>query len=80
MFIRKNGWTDLNDINADLTALVGGKGWDIVSVRRPLHKSDCLFDAFEKEFGALVYKRQEVEEMTLEQVCKLLGKEIKIIK
>lgn len=80
MFIRKNGWTDLNDINADLASTLGGKDWDIVSVRRPLHKSDCLFDAFEKEFGALVYKRQEVEEMTLEQVCKLLGKEIKIIK
>lgn len=80
MFIRKNGWTDFNDIYTDLTSLLGGKGWDIVSVRRPLCKSDCLFDAFDKSLGIIVYERQEVEEMTLEQVCKLLGKEIKIIK
>lgn len=80
MFICKNGWTDFDGIHDDLTSSQGGNGWDIMSVRRPKTKSDCQFDAFESECGTLVYERDEVEEMTLEQVCKLLGKNIKIIK
>lgn len=80
MFIRKAGWTDFKDIDDDLIATQGGKDWDIVSVRRPIKKHDCMFDAFEYKRGTLIYERKEVEEMTLEQVCKLLGKEIKIIK
>lgn len=53
---------------------------DIMAVRRPMSKSDFSFDIFVYETGKLVYERKEVEEMTLEQVCKLLGKEIKIVK
>lgn len=53
---------------------------DIMAVRRPMSKSDFSFDIFVYETGKLIYERKEVEEMTLEQVCKLLGKEIKIVK
>ena len=76
----QDGWYDLLDIKPDLTNMYEQKGWDIVAIRRPKGKSDCQFDAFRCERGTLVYERKEVEEMTLEQVCKLLGKEIKIVK
>ena len=79
MFIRRSGWNNLDSIKSDLTC-TNGKEFDIVAVRRPKEKGDCQFNAFEYKWGTLVYERQEVEEMTLEQVCKLLGKEIKIIK
>lgn len=56
------------------------KDWDIVAVRRPECPRDCSLEAFDKKLGKLVYERKEVEEMTLEEVCKALGKEIKIVK
>ena len=80
MFIRQNDWNDFGDIDDDLLSLCGGEGWDIISVRRPIKKKDCQFDAFNLKYGALVYEREEVEEMTLAEVCKLLGKNIKIVK
>lgn len=70
---------NLDDINDDLTSQ-SSKSQDIIAVRRPEEKFDCCFWAFDFEKGTLIYERKEVEEMTLEQVCKLLGKEIKIIK
>lgn len=79
MFITKDGWNDLAHEHNDLTDSISSE-FDIVAVRRPRKKFDCVFDAFVKERGDLVYERKEVEEMTLAEVCKLLGKEIKIIK
>lgn len=79
-FITKTGWNDLADIKDDLTNATYG-GWsDIVAVRRPIHKADCVFHAFAHKLGVLIYERKEVEEMTLEEVCKALGKEVKIVK
>lgn len=78
MFITKDGWNDLDTERNDLTNCISSE-FDIVAVRRPRNKFDCVFDAFVKERGELVYERKEVEEMTLAEVCKLLGKEIKII-
>lgn len=78
MFITKDGWNDLDHERNDLTDLISSE-FDIIAVRRPHNKFDCVFDAFVKERGELVYERKEVEEMTLAEVCKLLGKEIKII-
>lgn len=82
MFIRQNGWNDLDNTREDLMDMLGDDGYDIVAVRRPINKKDCCFDAFKYQCGTLVYERKEkeVKEMTLEQVCKLLGKKIKIIK
>lgn len=78
MFITKDGWNDLAHERNYLTNFISSE-FDIVAVRRPRNKFDCVFDAFVKERGELVYERKEVEEMTLAEVCKLLGKEIKII-
>jgi hypothetical protein len=77
--ICKRGWNDLDDTREDLTDKQHSD-YDIVAVRRPKEKGDCQFDAFGCKHGTLVYERKEVEEMTLAEVCKLLGKEIKIIK
>lgn len=60
--------------------LVFDNGNKIVAVRRPIVNPDCSFTTFTYERGELVYERKEVEEMTLEEVCKALGKEIKIVK
>lgn len=79
IFITKDSYNDLESFNDDLTSQ-HGSDYDIVAVRRPIQKSDCVYSAFAVKRGKLIYERKEVEEMTLEQVCKLLGKEIKIIK
>lgn len=80
MLICEDGWCDLDDVENDLTDISMSDNWDIVAVRRPNKKGDCQFCAFDCEYGTLVYERKEVEEMTLSEVCKLLGKEIKIVK
>ena len=79
--IQRGEWFDLSDISENLTH----KGYkesdyDIIAVRRPIEPYHCQFDAFDEELGRLVYKRKEVEEMTLEEVCEALGREIKIVK
>lgn len=79
MFITRDGWNDMNQVNPNLTNKAYEE-FDIVAVRRPLKKSDCQFNAFRDKMGTLVYERKEVEEMTLAEVCRLLGKEIKIVK
>jgi hypothetical protein len=53
---------------------------DIVAVRRSSTLEDMSFDAFEKKLGRLVYERDETVEMTLEEICKALGKNVKIVK
>ena len=70
----------LADINEDLTHSFFKDG-DIVAVRRPKIPTDCQFSAFKENRGTLIYDRErdEVEELTLAEVCKLLGKNIKII-
>ena len=80
VFILQSHWNDPSNTRLDLTSKIN-KNADIMAIRRPVTKSDCIFGAFEEgyERGVLVYQRKEVEEMTLEEVCKLLGKEIKII-
>lgn len=82
MLIRKCGWNDLDDIREDLTSGYNNPQFDIIAVRRPTNKCDCCFEAFSTQRGTLVYDRKHdtVEEMTLAEVCKLLGREIKIVK
>ena len=83
MLILQEDWDDPSHIRLDLTSEITSDA-DIMAIRRPIAKSSCIFGAFEEghERGILVYQREEVkevEEMTLKEVCKLLGKEIKII-
>lgn len=84
LICQTGGWNDLLDINEDLiyklycNHLVSEH--DIMAVRRPREPGDCQFSAFDEKLGELIYERKEVKEMTLEEVCKELGREIKIIK
>lgn len=80
--IRKVGWNDLDEIHDDLTSSFHREQLDIIAVRRPTSKCDCCFEAFSTQRGALIYDRERDEptEMTLSEVCKLLGKNIKIVK
>ena len=82
-FISKDFFNYLSKVNEDLTFGCGcgsDSDWDIIAVRRPSEPYECQFCAFDKELGELVYEHKEPEEMTLEEVCKALGKEIKIVK
>lgn len=76
--ICKEAWANLSTYKDDLLATYN-HDVDIVAVRR-LHNGGCAFEIFEDGRGELVFERTEVEEMTLEEVCKALGKEIKIVK
>ena len=78
--IARSTWYDLNNYKDDLTSVYGYEQYDVMAVRRPKVKGDCQFDAIKYDWGTLVYERKEVEEMTLEEICRLLGKEIKIVK
>ncbi len=80
LICKGGGYNLLSLFKNDLTHITM-REWDIIEVRRPKEKWDCCFDAMGvSRRGTLVYERKEPEEMTLEQVCKLLGKEIKIVK
>jgi hypothetical protein len=79
--VMRDAFCNLKGFHDDLTREVFDTvAHDIVAVRRPESAYHCQFCAFEKKYGALVYERKEVEEMTLAEVCRLLGKEIKIVK
>lgn len=68
--------------HSDLTA-VGESGSeyanDIMQVRRPVHPSDVCGNIFDDCKGCLLYAREKEEEMTLDEVCKALGRKIKIV-
>ena len=78
--IYKNGSMGLRNYRENLTCIVNS-AFDIVAVKRPSSSLSCQFNAFDNALGQLIYEREKkVEEMTLAEVCKFLGKEIKIIK
>lgn len=82
--IQRDGFNSLYELTDDLKCIYSDKEDnfdDIVAVRRPKSPRDCQFCAFAEGLGELVYERKyEPEEMTLEEICKALGKEIKIVK
>ena len=80
VFVGDHGdYAEMGCINDDLTSSCGTNR-DIIAVRRINCNYGNPFQTFQHEYGTLVYERKEVEEMTLEEVCKALGKEIKIVK
>lgn len=80
--IRRDGFNILDELTDDLLSTFNDDDSDdIIAVRRPKQPYHCQFCAFDEELGELVYERKdEPEEMTLEEICKALGKEIKIVK
>ena len=80
IILQNGGRLTYETVSEDLTDAYNEKEYDIVAVKRPIDKYDCAFSSFERNNGIFVYERKEVEEMTLDEICKLLGKEIKIVK
>ena len=80
--IRKDEFNILDELTDDLTDIFNDEDSDdVIAVRRPKQPYECQFCAFDEGFGELIYERKdEPEEMTLEEICKALGKEIKIVK
>ena len=80
--IRRDGFNILDELTDDLLSTFNDDDSDdIIAVRRPKQPYHCQFCAFDEGLGELVYERgDEPEEMTLEEICKALGKEIKIVK
>ena len=80
--IRKDEFNILDELTDDLTNIFkDDDSDDVIAVRRPKQPYECQFCAFDEGFGELVYERgDKPEEMTLEEICKALGKEIKIVK
>jgi hypothetical protein len=57
-----------------------GEEYDIIAVRRPTYNTSCTFKAFEENCGTLVYDRNRASNFTLDEVSKLLGVKVKIVK
>lgn len=79
VLIGANGTDYLEHYNNDLTR-ENVRCYDIMTVHRPVNKCDYTFSFRITQCGTLVYERKEIEEMTLAEICKALGKEIKIVK
>ena len=77
-FVSEGDFIHPNDIKADLTHCANPQ-YDIIAVRRPKFGAQCRLIAFKCGYGNLVYERKNVVKMTLEEVCKALGKEIEIV-
>lgn len=81
--VRSNGWIATEEYDENLKLKHRGlkeiDSFDIVKVLRP---KDYTVLEHNWEYADLIWEREEVEieEMTLEEVCKALGKEIKIVK
>lgn len=71
--ITNDSWVNFENITEELTMLYN-KTYDIIAVRRPHKKSECQFNAFEYEYGTLIYEREECREMTIEEACETLGR------
>lgn len=71
------GQVNLNDTNDNLFD-VYDSDWDIVKVQRP----KTIVQTLTKYWGEapVIWEREETVEMTLEEVCKALGKNVKIVK
>ncbi len=73
-------WKNINNYTTEMKKYVKSThSDDIMKVYDTIGVTN-LHNIFYDENLILIWERQEVEEMTLAEVCKLLGKEIKIVK
>ena len=86
-FINKNGGFSGSRSRSCISDnfAISGRG-DIIKVFVPNTPEDTNIGyglnafMFDVDFKILVWEKHEVEEMTLEQICKSFGREIKIVK
>ena len=81
-FVNNCGYNQVEDYNDDLTITSSypsiRNDYEIVKIKRP-NSGDQYCQKYWDE-APIIWERKEVAEMTLEEVCKALGKEIKIVK
>lgn len=70
-------WDYLNEYKEDLTCL-NIKECDIVKVRKPLRPSEITRSYL--KMGRIIWERNEAKEMTVEEISKALGYNVKIVK
>ncbi len=71
-------WLNLKDYDDKLMCRGGGLELDIAEVYNHIPSGGLNFIAFNSDYLKLLWKREEVVEMTLAEVCAALGKKIKI--
>ena len=76
VFVNSTGYLSVNDFDEDLMSF--DDNFDIIEIRRPKFN----YQFIERNWGdaEVVWKRPETVEMTLEEICAALGKNIKIVK
>ena len=81
MFLENDGsYLPLTDIiNITFKDKYGESQWDIIKIQRP-EKTNGIVPYHWLEGKVMWEEKPPIEEMTLEEVCKALGKEIKIVK
>lgn len=78
--LNSTDWKNINNYTAEMKECVKGTHpYDIMQIYDTIGVTS-LRNLFDDENLILIWERQESVEMTLEEVCKLLGKEIKIVK
>lgn len=81
LFINNKGFMRLPDYKDDLVFKDSSgymRVFDIIKVQRP--QADIYFCKNYWESAEVIWEREETVEMTLEEVCKALGKNVKIVK
>ena len=72
-------WGRFREYNEDLTSIEGFKQLDIVRVLRPkqahIRPWECKKDEMQ-----VIYERSEVKELTVAEISKLLGYDVKVVK
>ena len=81
-FVSDNGYLRIEEYNNDLSITPNvssiNDNFKIIKVQRPCDGIQYCKNYWDE--APIIWERKEVEEMTLEEICKALGKEIKIIK
>jgi len=78
--IGPTGWLRVSDYDNDLKIRYSDPEWDIVTIYRP-DKPYNIESLFDVGYLQLIAERpEEVKEMTLAEVCKELGYNVKIVK
>lgn len=79
--VYRDGWDELKTFNIDMSDGTSDldDSFDIVKVRRPMKPSDCCFEAFDREFGELVYVIGK-ERYLFDEICQSLKYAIEAVK
>ena len=82
-FVNNYGYDRVKDYNDELTISFSYPSFvrnsnEIVKIKRSNIGIQYCKNYWDED--PIIWERKEVEEMTLEEICKALGKEIKIIK